>query len=409
MTFFKILSAIFAALRIPGILVIEMLRFYVKGSPFRKYKNSLRQTLRMAIFRYALELDAEELGYLMFIKKSQLLRYAAIRHRKVIQKLPGYGKKYLNSFWVVKSENPKESDPVLIYLHGGGYLAQAQISQLESLLATYMLVKPEKRKHLSILLLDYKLASQGHPIPCQLNQLHETYLDLTKKQRRNHVILMGDSAGGNLALSFLQLLKREKDANTVFPKQLILVSPWCDMSAGESDIIPGTSYYENANRDMINVRKLLKNVPMIHGDENPNSLMISPALKGVDVESWNGIDTLDSDKNDICVIFGEDEALKDEIIRWIKNAFGVDLLASDIFSEKMEYIRANHPNCCNIRIFEERMGIHDAFFFFENHALNLAKNCSDEEPFRAANLDEGEFFGMRRVAEFLNDCLYKTT
>ena len=64
----------------------------------------------------------------------------------------------------------------------------------------------ERKKNLSILVLDYKLASKGYKMPYQLNQLISTYKNLIYQGNTN-LILMGDSAGGNLAITFLQHLR----------------------------------------------------------------------------------------------------------------------------------------------------------------------------------------------------------
>ncbi len=41
-----------------------------------------------------------------------------------------------------------------------------------------------------------------------MNQLHETYLNLVTNEGNTNIILMGDSAGGNLSLGYLQFLKK---------------------------------------------------------------------------------------------------------------------------------------------------------------------------------------------------------
>ena len=56
------------------------------------------------------------------------------------------------------------------------------------------------------------------------------------------VVVMGDSAGGNLALVLCHLLKQSARR---LPGALILLSPWTDMTAG------GKSYQERADIDPI--------------------------------------------------------------------------------------------------------------------------------------------------------------
>lgn len=61
--------------------------------------------------------------------------------------LNNYGKSYdkLN-VWLVEAENRTKSDPILIYLHGGGYRLNTNPGQVEALLSAYHLLDEEKRK-----------------------------------------------------------------------------------------------------------------------------------------------------------------------------------------------------------------------------------------------------------------------
>ena len=45
------------------------------------------------------------------------------------------------------------------------------------------------------------------------------------------LLLMGDSAGGNLAITFTQYLRLSNSSNLPYPKSSILISPWVKLIA----------------------------------------------------------------------------------------------------------------------------------------------------------------------------------
>lgn len=73
--------------------------------------------------------------------------------------------------------------------------------QLESVLSIYHLLEKDKREKTSVLVLDYSLACRGHYIGSQLYELAATYANLDL-DGNNNIILLGDSAGGHLAITF---------------------------------------------------------------------------------------------------------------------------------------------------------------------------------------------------------------
>ena len=95
---------------------------------------------------------------------------------------------------------------------------------------------------MDVLAFDYRLAPE-HPYPAALEDALKAwdYLMLLGYGAKE-VILAGDSAGGNLALSLALRLKQE---NRRLPGGLVLLSPWTDMLA------TGRSYLTKAEIDPI--------------------------------------------------------------------------------------------------------------------------------------------------------------
>lgn len=159
--------------------------------------------------------------------------------------LNSYGKSFdKQSIWLVEAENRSKSDPVIIYLHGGGYFINTTPDQLESVLSIYRLLEKDKRERTSVLVLDYSSACHGHCIGSQLYGLAATYAKLDL-DGNNNINLLGDSAGDHLAITFLQYLKQEKEPKLPWPKSTVLISPWVKLVGDKEQFTEGHSYHDN--------------------------------------------------------------------------------------------------------------------------------------------------------------------
>ena len=117
---------------------------------------------------------------------------------------------------------------VILYCHGGGY------STGSSLYARTLTGKLAMSTSMDVLSFDYRLAPE-HPYPAATKDAMRVwnYLMLLGYGARD-IILAGDSAGGNLALSLTLKLKEE---GRLLPRGLVLMSPWTDLtSSGKSHI-----------------------------------------------------------------------------------------------------------------------------------------------------------------------------
>ena len=115
---------------------------------------------------------------------------------------------------------------VILYCHGGGY------STGSSVYARTLTTKLAESTSMDVLSFDYRLAPE-HPYPAATEDAMKAwnYLMLLGYGARD-IIIAGDSAGGNLALSLVLKLKEEK---RLLPRGLVLLSPWTDLtSSGKS-------------------------------------------------------------------------------------------------------------------------------------------------------------------------------
>ncbi len=115
---------------------------------------------------------------------------------------------------------------VLLYCHGGGY------STGSCLYGRTLTAKLAATTSMDVLSFDYRLAPE-HPYPAALQDAMKVwnYLMLLGYGARD-IILVGDSAGGNLALA---LTLKLKDEDRLLPRGIVLMSPWTDLtSSGET-------------------------------------------------------------------------------------------------------------------------------------------------------------------------------
>ena len=151
---------------------------------------------------------------------------------------------------------------IILYCHGGGY------STGSSLYARTLTGKLAASTSMDVLSFDYRLAPE-HPYPAATEDAMQVwnYLMLLGYGARD-IILAGDSAGGNLAVSLTLKLKEE---GRLLPRGLVLMSPWTDLTSS------GKSYISKAEIDPVlngaYLEKMIRNYA--EGQELTNPL-ISP-------------------------------------------------------------------------------------------------------------------------------------
>lgn len=133
--------------------------------------------------------------------------------------------KGITAEWV-KPTHKHDKRHIILYCHGGGYtcgsLKYARI--IASKLAT--------NAGMAVMSFAYRLAPEN-PYPAALEDALTVwnYIMMLGYGARE-VILVGDSAGGNLAL---ELALKLKSQGRLLPKGIVLMSPWTDMTmSGES-------------------------------------------------------------------------------------------------------------------------------------------------------------------------------
>ena len=124
-----------------------------------------------------------------------------------------------------KNYDPKRDDTAILYFHGGAYVTG---SPFEDLPITAALAH---RLGLKVYAPHYRLAPEA-PFPAGLDDALAVYRGLVEQFAGNQLAVVGESAGGNLALA---TVLRARDSGLALPTATALLSPWCDItSTGDS-------------------------------------------------------------------------------------------------------------------------------------------------------------------------------
>ena len=116
--------------------------------------------------------------------------------------------------------------PILLYLHGGAYINQFNAYQWK------LMDRLTRQTGCETVAPAYHLAPHAD-FTRAYDDLSGLYRDLVAANPGRRLILMGDSAGGGLALGLAEYLARQGDP---LPERLILFSPWVDVSMDNPDI-----------------------------------------------------------------------------------------------------------------------------------------------------------------------------
>lgn len=232
--------------------------------------------------------------------------------------------------------DPKQADIVIYHLRGSGYALGHPGDTLPGLLFLAEVLE-KKGIRVCIFTLDYTLVSNG-VYPRQVWECFGAYEYLIEEVgvRAEKVCLMGESAGGHLALSFLVGLslskrdsfaftsssfsldqdeekeKKDKDKGEGYPRpgSMILLSPWIDLSLS-SPLIPMLE-----KRDFLSRAFLQRTgTELLHSDTRLVSLFGDFTSRSTERGSWELI--LPSR---MWVSAGADEIFVDDIERFVNCA-----------------------------------------------------------------------------------------
>jgi acetyl esterase/lipase len=148
----------------------------------------------------------------------------------------------------------------VLYLHGGGYAFYSRLH--ENLIALVALAARART-----FALDYRLTPE-HAFPAQLEDALAAYRWLLKRgQDPGHLIVIGDSAGGNLVLALLLALR---DAHVPLPELGVCISPWTDVECDYESMSQNEAY------DWVNSAEVAQFRRWFVGEASSTDPLVSP-------------------------------------------------------------------------------------------------------------------------------------
>lgn len=170
--------------------------------------------------------------------------------------------------WVIPEE--ADSDRVILYLHGGGYVIGSVRSHRK------MVARMAIAARCRALMIDYRLAPE-HKFPAAVDDAVEAYRWLLAEgYEPGKIIIAGDSAGGGLTAATLVALR---DSGDHMPAAAVMLSPWADLE------VIGESARTRARKDpLVTVRGLKDWAGLYVGDADLRHPLASPIyadLKGL--------------------------------------------------------------------------------------------------------------------------------
>jgi monoterpene epsilon-lactone hydrolase len=155
-----------------------------------------------------------------------------------------------------------DRDRHVLYLHGGAYVTGS------AAIYRHFTWRIAAALRASVLVVDYRLAPE-HPFPAALDDAVAAYRWLLAQGvAPRQIAIMGDSAGGGLALA---TLLRLRDEGLPLPAVAVALSPWTDLA------MTGASYARNARADpMIDVAVVPHLVRLYLGGADPRHPHASP-------------------------------------------------------------------------------------------------------------------------------------
>jgi acetyl esterase/lipase len=183
-----------------------------------------------------------------------------------------------------------DADRVIVYVHGGGYVFGSLVSH------GGVVGELARSSACRALQVDYRLAPE-HPFPAAVEDACAAYRYLVANGTApEKITIMGDSAGGGLAIATIVALR---DAGDTGPGAVVCLSPWVDLEG------TGDSVTSRADRDPMVDPEMLHGIAATYlAGADPKSPAASPIHANL-----NGLPPLLIQVGEREILFSDAEAL----------------------------------------------------------------------------------------------------
>ena len=227
-------------------------------------------------------------------------------------------------YTISPKENKDTTGKTIIYFHGGAYMAEMTEQHWD------FIKKLVLDTRITVVLPAYPIA----PKYCYTDTLEfceAVYKDVIKEKGSKNVIVMGDSAGGGLALALeekMSIEQKNSNENTNLPQSTILISPWLDVSMSNDEIDKVQKYDNDLNKEKL----LAAGVMYARGTDTKN-YFVSPLYGDL------------SNLKNVTIFTGTYDILNPDVHLLVEKAKNVNITINVKEYEKASHIWIINKNC----------------------------------------------------------------
>lgn len=163
--------------------------------------------------------------------------------------------------FIVTPKNKEKTDIKILYFHGGSYVAEASEKHWE------FIQQIVNDTGATVILPDYPLTPK-YTYKDVFKMVVPLYKEIIEKVNTNNLVVMGDSAGGGLALALEEKIGEE---NLTMPSKTILISPWLDVRLTNPKIDEVQKNDKQLNKETLKLAGIA-----YAGEDGINSYLVNP-------------------------------------------------------------------------------------------------------------------------------------
>ena len=159
--------------------------------------------------------------------------------------------------FIIKPKTEQLSKKVILYFHGGAYVAEATTLHWD------FLEKLANDTKSTIVMPDYPLTPK-YTYKDVFNMVEPLYKEIISKVDVKNLVMMGDSAGGGITLALAEKISQN---NIQLPSKTILISPWLNEKIKE---------VQKNDKDLNKEKLLIAGISYARDEEGMKSYLVNP-------------------------------------------------------------------------------------------------------------------------------------
>lgn len=164
--------------------------------------------------------------------------------------------------FIIKPKTEQLSKKVILYFHGGAYVAEATTLHWD------FLEKLANDTKSTIVMPDYPLTPK-YTYKDVFNMVEPLYKEIISKVDVKNLVMMGDSAGGGITLVLAEKISQN---NIQLPSKTILISPWLDVTLTNEKI----KEVQKNDKDLNKEKLLIAGISYARDEEGMKSYLVNP-------------------------------------------------------------------------------------------------------------------------------------